>query len=744
LADLLSIPTGDRYPPLNFTPQKRKERTLRVQVAQVEGLAARQPVLMLWEDIHWSDPTTLEVLDLLIDRAATLRVLMILTFRPEFTPPWVGRPHVTLLSLNRLAPRHRADMIAHVTRGKTLPREIADQIIDRTDGVPLFIEELTKSVIESGLMTDAGDHYSISGPVVPLAIPTTLQASLLARLDRLAPTREVAQIAATLGRQFSHELISAVADMSQQRLEGALEQLIRAELVFRRGTPPDATYTFKHALVQDAAYSTLLRTRRQQLHARIAEVLEGRVAGNAETLPEIIAHHCTEAGLTERAVRYWWQAAQLAIQRSATLESIAHLQNGLRLLQTLPENPEHVGLELDMQVAMGTACMAAKGWSSPVTVAAIARAEELCERVDDPIQRSIADFGRYVIYLLRGQVDAALATSRAMLGRAERKRDTVAMMIAHRCVGIVLVHRGEFDVGRTHMAEALTLYDPKEHADLAYRFSYEPQVANFSYLAHALLPLGYTDQAQQAFDQLMEEIRAQRHNPSIAFGLFQACLFCTFERDAGVYKRDGHIGVDESIVDELIAVCTEHGFFLWRTAGLIMKGWLMVRAGQADRGLAQLREGITAWRGDAKAMVTHWLLLLANALGSLGELRTSLDTIEEALALLTETNERWKEAPLYLCKGELLLALSARDRAEASFQRALDVARNQRARLWELRAAMALARLWVEKHERRKAQDILAPVYGWFTEGFETPDLQDAKALFDELARTAPSSPGIC
>jgi tetratricopeptide (TPR) repeat protein len=284
------------------------------------------------------------------------------------------------------------------------------------------------------------------------------------------------------------------------------------------------------------------------------------------------------------------------------------------------------------------------------------------------------------------------------------------------------------------MAEALTLYDPKEHADLAYRFSYEPQVANFSYLAHALLPLGYPDQAEQAFDQLMEEIRAQRHNPSKAFGLFQACLFCTFERDAGVYKRDGQIAVDESIVDELIAVCTEHGFFLWRTAGLIMKGWLMVRAGQADRGLAQLRDGIAAWRGDATAMVTHWLLLLANALGSLGELRASLDTIEEALALLPETNERWKEAALYLCKAELLLASSARDKAEASFQRALAVARNQQARLWELRAAMALARLCVEQGERRKAQDILAPIYGWFTEGFETPDLQDAKNLLDELA----------
>ena len=366
LADLLSIPTGDRYPPLNFTPQKRKEKTLHVQVAQVEGLAARQPLLMLWEDIHWSDPTTLESLDLLIDRAATLRVLVILTFRPEFTPPWVGRPHVTLLSLNRLPPRHRAEMIAHVTGGKTLPKEIADQIIDRTDGVPLFIEELTKSVVESGWMTDAGDHYSMTGPVAPLAIPTTLQASLLARLDRLAPTREVAQIAATLGRQFSHELISAVAEMPQQQLDDALAQLVRAELIFRRGTPPDAEYTFKHALVQDAAYSTLLRSRRQQIHARIATTLEGQFPEIVAAQPALLAHHCTEAGLAEKAVKYRTNAGHQAMGRSAMIEAEAQLSKGLDLLTALPEETGRQQYELGLQIALGMALIATRGYISAV------------------------------------------------------------------------------------------------------------------------------------------------------------------------------------------------------------------------------------------------------------------------------------------------------------------------------------------------------------------------------------------
>ena len=336
-ADLLSIPTGDRYPPLNLTPQKRKEKTLRAQLTQVEGLAARQPLLVVFEDIQWSDPTTRELLDLIIDLAPKLKALVIITFRPEFIPPWLGRPHVTMLNLNRLPPRQRTEMITHVTGGKTLPNEIVDQIVNRTDGVPLFIEELTKSVVESGIVKEVGDHYVAAGPVAPLAIPTSLHASLLARLDRSAPTREVAQIGAALGRSFSHELISAVAQIPTHKLDHSLEQLVGAELIFRRGTPPDAEYTFKHALVQDAAYSTLLRSRRQQLHARIATTLESRFREIAINQPAILALHCTEAGLNEKAVGYRVKAGQQAVARSAMAEAISQLGKGLERLAEMPE-----------------------------------------------------------------------------------------------------------------------------------------------------------------------------------------------------------------------------------------------------------------------------------------------------------------------------------------------------------------------------------------------------------------------
>jgi len=394
LADLLSIPTGERYPPLDLTPQKRKEKTLLALIAQIEGLASRQPVLMVFEDVHWIDATTMEALDQLIDRAPSLRVLVIVTYRPEFTPPWVGRPEVTLLSLNRLPLRQRAEMITCITGGKALPKEIADQIVDRTDGVPLFIEELTKAVIESGMLTDAGDHYTVAGPLPPLAIPTSLNASLLARLDRLAPTREVAQIGAALGRQFSHELISAVAALPQQQVDDALAQLVNAELIFRRGTPPDSAYTFKHALVQDVAYSTLLRSRRQQLHARIAATLEDRFPEIVVAQPALLAQHCAEAQLTEKAVGYWLKAGQQALARSAMTEAVARLRKGLDALVGLPDGPWRRQQELALQIAFRSALMATKGYSASDVGKTIARARALAEQMDRP---------EYLVPLLYGQ-----------------------------------------------------------------------------------------------------------------------------------------------------------------------------------------------------------------------------------------------------------------------------------------------------------------------------------------------------
>ena len=461
LAGLLSIPTGDRYPALDLTPQKRREKTLRSLVAQVEGLAARQPVLLVVEDAHWADPTSLELFDLIVERASRLPLLAIVTFRPEFMPPWVGRPQVTLISLNRLPRRLRAEMIAHLTGGKVLPQEIADQITDRTDGVPLFIEELTKAVVESGLLVETGDQYVATGPVTALAIPTSLQESLLARLDRLAPTSDVAQIAAALGRQFSHELISAVAAMPRQQLDDALAQLVNAELIFRRGTPPDAEYTFKHALVQEAAYGTLLRSRRQQIHARIAATLEDQFPDIAVAQPALLARHCAEAGLAEKAVVYWLKAGQQALARSATTEAAAQLRKGLDALDGLPDGPGRRRQELDLQLELGCALVATKGHAAPEVGESFARARALAEQIDRPEYVWRAFFGQWTFHRNRGEYQLALALAEQVEKIGEARNDVTAQWVGRWASGFTRLYLGDFVAARALLERCL--------ADPAYR-----------------------------------------------------------------------------------------------------------------------------------------------------------------------------------------------------------------------------------------------------------------------------------
>jgi predicted ATPase/class 3 adenylate cyclase len=464
LADLLSIPTGDRYPALDLTPQKRREKTLRALVAQIEGLAARQPVLMLFEDVHWADPTTRQSLDALIDRVPALRVLVIITFRPEFAPPWVGRGHVTLLSLNRLPRRQRPEMIAHVTGGKLLPQEIADEITDRTDGVPLFIEELTKAVVESGALADAGDRYIVTGPLPALAIPMTLQASLLARLDRLAAVRDVAQIGASLGRQFSHPLISAVTAMPQRQLDDALARLMSAELIYRRGTPPDAEYTFKHALVQDAAYGTLLRGRREQLHARIAATLEEQFPEIVAAQPALLARHCAEAGLAEKAVAYWLKAGQQALARSALTEAVAQLRKGLDVLSGLPDGPWRWQQELDLQIALQSALAATKGYSAAEVGETLARARKLAEQIDRPEYLVPLLIGQWGIHFTLSECKLALSLAEQIEKIGEARNDVTAQLLGRLLNGETRLLLGEFVAARALLEQCHDLADPAHRA----------------------------------------------------------------------------------------------------------------------------------------------------------------------------------------------------------------------------------------------------------------------------------------
>ncbi len=722
LADLLSIPSGDRYPPLNLTPQKRKERTLDALWAQVEGLSARQPVLIAFEDVHWSDPTTRESLDLLIDRVPALRVLVLITFRPEFTLPWIGRPQVTLLSLSRLPPRQRAEMIAQVTGGKPLPKEIADEIVDRTDGVPLFVEELTKAVIESGILTETSDRYAITGPVAPLAIPTTLHASLLARLDRLAPTREVAQIGAALGRHFSHELISAVAPMPQHQLDDALAQLVSAELIFRRGMPPDAEYTFKHALVQDAAYGTLLRGRRQQLHARIAATLEDQFPEIKATQPELLARHCAEAGLAAKAVGYRLKAGQQALVREAMIEAEAQLRKGLGLVANMPDGAERLQYELDLQIALSIALIATQGYAAPAVAETHGRARELCERLDRPTQLVYLLAGECVGHLHRAELALACQLSKQILDLGEARNDAAVKFQGHLSSAVSWFFRGDFVAARAHAEQALALYDPA-HAVLG---PVDPQIRTLTYSFRLLMYLGYLDQARLRRHETLAQARQRTHAHTLA-SVLGIALLC-----------DAHIRSDLAILlqraEELAALCAEHAFPYWAAIAFCIRGWCLSASGRVEEGLELLTEALANIRATgAVTSVPFFLTMLAGALGNAGRPTEGLKQLNEAVRQIEATNERWSEFDVHRVRGELLIAVGDAVVAEKSLYQAIGVARRHSAKLFELRAAASLARLWRDQDKRTEARDLLAPIYNWFTEGFDTPVLKDAKALLDEL-----------
>ena len=706
-ADLLSIPTGERYPALALTPQKRKEKTLQALVAQAEGLAVRQPVLMIFEDVHWSDPSTRELLDLLIERVTTARLLVIITFRPEFSPPWVGRPQVTLLTLNRLPPRQRIEMISRMIGGKALPREIADQIVERTDGVPLFIEELTKSVLESGLVTEAGERYAVAGPAGPLAIPTTLHASLLARLDRLAPAREAAQIGAALGRSFSHELISAVAQMPLQKLDDALEQLVRAELIFRRGTSPDAEYTFKHALVRDAAYDTLLRSNRQQLHARIAAVMESKFPEVVTMTPEVLAQHYTAAGVAERAIPYWSKAGEAALRHSNLAEATSNLKKGLELIPNIADEKVRAQLELNLQVTLAATLSGSRGFAMPEVEQAYVRARTLCDQIGGAPELLPVLYGLFVFHWVRGHLETALRNAEEMLRIAEEADDASLLLIAHYSLGGVLWHIGESRTALDHLLQAHAQYDEKVHASLASAYGQDLGVWTLSYLEHAYLVLGYPDKGSRAIHEAVALARQLNHPLSL-------CNALIFNAMSSGHRHEGALASKFS--EEARNLATKHGF----------PQYVAITTGG--------RQGIIA-RREIGMNVGLPLVLISIAEGLLagGQARAALDSTDEALSWIEENGEHAHECNVHCCRGDIFRVLSEPDRAQDEYETAISVARQQEAKFWELRASVHLARLWRDQDKRDEARDLLAPVYGWFTEGFDTRDLKEAKILLDEL-----------
>jgi predicted ATPase/class 3 adenylate cyclase len=729
LANLLSLPPNDRYRVPDLSPQKRKEMTLAALLAQLNGLAAQQPVLIIFEDVHWADPTSLELLTVTLERVPRLRVLMLITARPEFTPPWPGHAHVTTVSLTRLNRRNGAALIERVTAGKTLPDEVMDQILARTDGVPLFVEELTKTVLETGLLQERDDHYVLNRPLPSMAIPTTLHASLMARLDRLAPVREVAQIGAVVGREFSHELLSTVAGLPRERLEEALAELVRSELIFRRGEIPQAIYTFKHALVRDAAYSGLLKSRRAALHATIADAFEQRFPEIVVAQPETLAHHLTEAGLFEKAVGYWLHACKKAAMRSANLEAIAHSRRGIEASGHLPDGARKDRLELDFQFALGPCLIATQGPASNETMATFARARELCERLGDPPEQLQVMFWLTTASVMRGELPLAQETIAALLHLAEARGDRPALLNAMRGQAMIRLFMGHFTGAREVIERAVEAFEASSDEDrLAARAAgQDAGVADLALMSWALWLLGHADAAITRMDSAILRADAIRHPHSQAYACYYASI---------LHALRGELLLAQGYAERCIALSEEHGFRQWRLAPAI-RGICVALLDPSSSALEEIRAALDEYRGAGYQLgITGLYVLLCPALLSSHKYEAALDLIEQGLATANRNSERIFEAELYRLKARALLvrgAPEARIEAQSLLDQALTTARSQHAKALELRATKDLAALWIDQGRRQEALDFLAPIYAWFTEGFDTQDLKVAKALLDQL-----------
>jgi predicted ATPase/class 3 adenylate cyclase len=728
LAALLSVPLPAAYLPLTLTPQRQKQKTLEALLTWLLVLTERQPVLFVVEDLHWIDPSTLEFLTLLVEQGPTARLLALLTCRPEFQPPWGLRTHLTPMALQRLLQPQVEAMIAQVTGGKTLPSEVIAQIVAKTDGVPLFVEELTKMVLESGLLRETKGAYALTGPLPPLAIPATLHDALMARLDRLATVKAVAQLGAALGRTFAYELLQAVTPLDEAPLRQALAQLVNAQLLDQGGIPPQATYLFKHALIQDAAYQSLLKSTRQQYHQRIAQVLETRFPAAAETQPELVAQHYTAAGCTEQAVVYWQRAGQQASDRSAHLEAISHLTTGIELLTTLPETPVRTQHALTLYIALGAALQVTKGHAAPEVEHAYNQARALCQQVGETPQLVPVLYGLWRFYVVRSQLHTARDLSETLLRLAQRADDPALAVIAHHALASTWLWLGALHAARLHVEEGLVRYTPDQRRAPVFRIGQDLGIGCRTYAAMALWLLGYPDQALVRLHDALALAHELSHPFSLAYARWVAAIVYQCRRDVPAVHEQAEAAVTLS---------TEQGFTLWVAVGTILRGWALAMQGQGEEGRAQVRHGIAAWRVTGAALLVPYLCtLLAEVSAHLGHPEDGLQTLAEGHTLVEQHEERWWEAEVYRLRGVLLLqqTVAQLEEAEAWLRRALDVARRQEAKSLELRAAMSLARLWQQQGKRAAAYDLLAPIYGWFTEGFDTADLQEAKALLDELS----------
>ena len=728
-APLLSLPIPeDHYPPLNLSPQRQRQKTLDTIVAILQEHSEQQPVLFIVDDLHWTDPTTLEFLNLVIEQIPTASVLMLLTCRPHFQPSWSHRSYLSEVTVNRLARDQIERMTTDVTGGKPLPPQVLVQITEKTDGVPLFVEEITKTILESGHLKDVDGHYELTGAFSTFTIPATLQDSLMARLDRLVSAKAVAQYAAVIGRQFSYGLLHAVSQVNEAILQHELGKLVEAEIVYQRGVLPQATYVFKHALIQDAAYESLLKSTRQQYHHRIAQVLEAEFPETTGTQPELLAHHYTEANQTEKGVQYWHHAGQRASERSAHVEAISHLTTGLALLQTLPNTPHRMHQELDFQTLLGTALLATKGYAAPEVEAVYERARTLCQHVGETPQLTKVLVGLFLFYVNRPNFQTSHELGEQLLHLAHQAGDPARLLQAHMVQGVTAFWQGRLAQAWHDLEQGIALYDALQHRLMAVDYGQDSGVVCRHYGGWVRWFLGYPDQARTITNAMLTLAQELAHPLSLVYALSSA---------SALHSRLREGRTAQQLAEAACALAAEHGFTHWVASATSRRGEALVIQGQSQEGIALIQRGITAKQATGSELGWSWQSAnLAKAYGTAGQAYKGLSALAEGLAWIEKTGERSCEAELHRLKGELLLQQSSDNQVEAvsCFHHALAIARDQQAKSFELRIATSLARLWQSQEKRQEAHDLLAPVYHWFTEGFDTADLKDAKALLDALA----------
>jgi class 3 adenylate cyclase/predicted ATPase len=725
-AEMLSLPNDGRYPTLELTPQHRRQRTLGALVSQIAALSPQKPVLMIFEDAHWTDPTSLELFGLIVDKIPTLRVLLIVTFRPEFEPPWIGRPYVTTLTINRLAEREVSAMIDRVIGNKSLPAGIRQDIIERTDGIPLFVEEMTKAVLEAE-SESAAEPTAAAVPFTASVVPASLHASLMARLDRLGHAKELAQIGAVIGKEFSHALLAAVVRKPELELASALERIVRAGLLFRHGVPPHAIYLFKHALVQDAAYGTLLRSSRLQLHGRIASTLEEEFPEIVEVQPELLARHSTEAGLDEQAIKYWRAAGEKAVRRASNREAIGHFRRALALNEKQPPDGDSSLTELAILSQLGPALMSVNGWSAPEVGIAFERAEHLARELKSSIDLAPPLAGLWLFHTARGQFSRAEEITIELFNVAHALHDPDILLQAHHCAWPIRWFRGALPDAKAHADAGLGLYDEVRHAK--HRFLYlghDPAVCALSIRSVLQWALGHPMQGVQSERDAIGLARRLQHLPSLAHALWFVC-------QAQVARSD--VAAVGKTAKELLTLSEDHRLPLTHGTALACLGWAIAQTDDVSGGIRRLEEGLAMYnRLGLRTNLCIMICLLAETYFMAGQYDKGMQQVNLAIDTSSEIGDRWCLPRIHTVRARLLETLHQADAAEASLRMAVEIAAEQSAKGAQLHAANSLARLWRQQGKPQQARELLAPIYGWFTEGFDTSDLKEAKALLEQLA----------